>query len=82
MFFQLPVLTSNNVVWVNVFAVLFDEAQLVVKTSTTGHGPVDHEVIHLFIEPQNFLLMFLIRKFKGFYLIVTLGKFCVFFFDG
>ena len=51
MFFQLPVLTSNNVVWVPFFTVLFDEAQHVVKTSTTGYVSVCYEVINLFIEP-------------------------------
>ena len=71
MFFKLPVLTSNNVVWVPFSAILFDEAQHVIKTSTAGHVPVCHEVINLFIKPQNFLLMFVIRIFKGLYLIVT-----------
>ena len=71
MFLKLPVLTSNNVVWVSLFAVLFDETQHVVKTLTPGYVPVCCEVINLFVEPQNFLLMFLIRKLKGLYLIVT-----------
>ena len=75
MFFQLSVLTSNNLVWVNLSAILFDEAQHVVKTSTTGYVPVCYDVINLFIEPQNFLLIFLIYILKGWYLIV-------FFFDG
>ena len=57
MFFQLPVLTLNNVIWVNLFAVLFDKTQHVVETSTAGYVPVCHEVIGLFIEPENFLLM-------------------------
>ena len=35
-FFQLLVLTLNNVAWVNLSAILFDETQYVVKTSTTG----------------------------------------------
>ena len=39
-FFQLLVLISNNVIWMNVFAVLFDEAQHVVKTSAGGYVPV------------------------------------------
>ena len=62
MSFQLSVLISNNVVWVPFFTVLFDEAQHVVKTSTTGYVPVCYEVINLFIEPQNFLSMFFISK--------------------
>ena len=36
MFCQLSVLTSNNVVWVPFFTVLFDEARHLVKTSTTS----------------------------------------------
>ena len=39
------------------FAILFNEAQLVVKISTTGYVPVFYEVINLLIKPQNFLLM-------------------------
>ena len=77
MFFQLPVLTSNNVVWVNFFAILFNETQHVVTTSAMGCVPVCYEVVNLFIEPQNFLLMglvfFFISKLKGLYLIVTVG---------
>ena len=42
MFFKLSILTSNNVVWVNFFAILFDETQHVVKTSTTGYVPIDY----------------------------------------
>ena len=71
MFFQLLVLTSNNVAWVNFFPVLFHETQHVFKTSAAGYVPVCYEVINLFIKPQNFLLMFFICKLKGFYLIVT-----------
>ena len=71
MFFQLFVLTSNNVVWVNFFAVLFDEAQHVIKASTAGYVPVCYEVINLFIKPQSFLLMLFISKPKSFYLIVA-----------
>ena len=52
-------------------AILFDETQHVVKTSTTGYMPVFYEVTNLFIKLQNFLLMLLISKLKGFYLIVT-----------
>ena len=70
MFFQLLVLTLNNVIWMNFFAVLFDEARHVVKTSAAGCVPVIYEVINLFIEPQNFLLFFLC-KLKGFYLFAT-----------
>ena len=80
MFFQLLVLTSNNVIWINLFAVLFDEAQHIVNTTATGYVPVCYEVINLFIEPQNFLLMFFICKLKDLYLIVTAcdGLFMVF----
>ena len=63
-FFKLSTLTLNNVIWVNFSAIVFSEAQLVVKISTTGYVPVFYEVINLFIKPQNFLLM-------GLYLIVT-----------
>ena len=71
MFFKLPILTSNNVLWMPFSAILFDETQYVVKTSTTGYVPVIFEVINIFIKSQNFLLMLLISKLKGFYLIVT-----------
>ena len=75
-FFKLPILTSNNVIWVDLFATLFDEAQHVVKISATGYVPVFYEVINLLffffpglpmllIEPQTFLLMFFICKLKG-----------------
>ena len=77
MFFKLSVLTSNNVIWVNFSAIVFDETQHVfdetqhvVKTSTMGYVPICYEIINLFIEPQNFLFMFFICKLKGFYLIV------------
>ena len=66
-FFKLSILTSNNALWVSLFAILFDETQHVVKTSTTGYVPVFYEVINLFIELENVMLM-------GLYLIV-------FFFD-
>ena len=69
MFFKLPVLTSNNVVWMPFSAILFDEAQHVVKTSAAGYVSVCYEVINLFIESQNFLLMFLICRLNGLYLI-------------
>ena len=52
MFFKLPVLTSNNLTWVNLFSILFDEVQHVVKISTTGYVPVSYEVINLFIKLQ------------------------------
>ena len=48
----------------------FDETQHVVKTSTTCYVPVFYEIINLFIELQNFLLMFFICKLKGLYLII------------
>ena len=67
-FFKLSILTLNNVKWVRLFAILFDEAQNVVKTSTTSYVSVFYEFINLFIKLQNFLLM-------GLYLII-------FFFDG
>ena len=71
MFFKLSILTSNNVIWVNFSAILFDETQHVVKISMAGYLPVCYEIINLSIEPQNFLLMLFICKLKGFYLIVT-----------
>ena len=58
MFFKLSILTSNNVIWVNFIAVLFDETQYVAKISTMNYLPVSDEVINLFIKPQNFLSMF------------------------
>ena len=67
-FFKLSILTLNNVIWMRLFAILFDEAQNVVKTSTTSYVSVFYEFINLFIKLQNFLLM-------GLYLII-------FFFDG
>ena len=63
-FFKLSILVLNNVIWVDLFAILFDEAQHVVKISTTGYVPVFYEVINPFIKPQNFQLM-------GLYLTVT-----------
>ena len=80
MFFKLSVPTRNNVIWLNFSTILFYETQYIVKTSTTGYVPVCYEVINLFIEPQNFLLMFLICKLKDLYLIVTAcdGLFMVF----
>ena len=67
MLFKLLVLASNNIVWVSLFAVLFDEAQRVLKTAVAGYVPVFYEIINLFIKPQNFLLMFFICKLKGFF---------------
>ena len=55
-FFKLSILTSNNVIWVGLLAILFNEAQHVVKTSTTGYVPVFYEVINLFIKPQDFFV--------------------------
>ena len=75
-FFQLPILTSNNVIWVRLFTVLFDKTQHIVKTSTTGYVPVCYEVMNLFIKPQNFLLMCFICKCKGLYLIVMACVVC------
>ena len=57
MFFQLPVLTSNNILWVPFPTIRFEETQYLVKTSTASHVPVCYEVINLFIKPQNFLLI-------------------------
>ena len=71
MFFKLSIPTSNDVIWVNLSAILFDKTWHVVKTSTTGYVLVCYEVIDLFVEPQNFLLMFFICKLKGLYLLVT-----------
>ena len=71
MFFKLSILRSNNVAWMPFSTILFNETQHVVKISTTSYVPVFYEVINLFIKLQNFLLMLLISKLKGFYLIVT-----------
>ena len=57
--------------WLNFSAILFDETQHNVKTSTGGYVSVSYEFISLFIEPQNFLVMFFICKLKGFYLVFT-----------
>ena len=86
MFFELSVLTSNNVIRVNFSTVIFDETQHVVKTFTTGYVPACHEIVNLFMKHQNFLLMdlafFFIGRLKGLYLIVMVGKCCIFFFNG
>ena len=66
-FFKMPILASNNVVWMPFSAILFDETQHIVKISTTCYVPVFYKFINLFIKPQNFMLM-------GLYLII-------FFFD-
>ena len=70
MFFKLPILTSNNIVWVNLFPILFDETQHVVKTSTAGDVPVCYEIVNLFIKLQYFLVFFFIPTLKDLYLIV------------
>ena len=80
-FLKLPILASNNVVWMNFSAVLFDETQHVVKTPTSGCVPVFYEIVNLFIKPENFLLILLICKLKGFYLVVTVGICRILFFD-
>ena len=49
-FFKMPILASNNVIWMPFFAILFDETQHVVKISTTGYVPVFNEAINLFIK--------------------------------
>ena len=85
MFFQLLVLGSNNLIWVEFSAVLFDKTQHLVKTFTAGYVPVCYEVINLFIKPQNFLLMFFICKLKGLWfdylflrwLVAVLPLFCL-----
>ena len=71
MFFQAPVLTSKDVIWVNFSAIFFDEAQHVIKTVAAGYVPFCYEVINAFIKPQNFLLMGFICKLKGLYLTDT-----------
>ena len=53
-FFKLPILTSNSIIWVNFFTVLFDEAQHVVKVSTTGYVLVFYEVIISFLNLKIF----------------------------
>ena len=63
-FFKPSILASNNIIWVDLFAILFDQAKHVVKISTMGYVPAFYEVISLLIKLQNFLLM-------GLYLIVT-----------
>ena len=72
MFFQLLILTPNNVIWKDFSAILFDETQHVVNASSAGYVPLCYEVINLIIKPQNFLLMFFLCKLKGLYLIVFL----------
>ena len=72
MLFKLLVLTSNNVVLVNFSAILFNEIRHVAETSTVSYVSVCYEPINLFIEPQNFLLIFFICKLKGLYLIVMI----------
>ena len=82
MIFKMPILTSNNVVWMPFSSILFDETQHVVKTSATGYIPVSYKIINLCIKLQNFLLMPLTSKLKGFYLIDTVcDGLPMFFFD-
>ena len=69
-FFKLSILTSNNVIWMGLFSIFFNEAQHVIKISMTGYVPAFYEVINLFIKPQTFLLMFFICKLKDLYLII------------
>ena len=64
-FFKLSIFTLDNVIWMDLLAILVNEEQHVVKTSTMGYVPVFYEVINLFIKSQNFLLM-------GLYLIIIL----------
>ena len=71
MFLKLLILAPNNVIWANFSTILFDKIQNVVKTHTAGYLSVCFEIINLFIEPQNFLLIFFLCKLKGFYVIVT-----------
>ena len=61
-FSKLSISTSNNIIWGSLFAILFNEAQHVVKISTTGYVLVFYEVINLFVKLQHFLLMFFICK--------------------
>ena len=75
-FFQLLVLTPNNVIWVNFFAILFNEAQHFVKISTMDYVPVFYEVINLFIKPKKVLLMVFICKFQDLYLISFSSMVC------
>ena len=74
-FFKLSILTWNNVIWVSLFAIFFNEAQHVIETSTMGYVPVFYEVINLFIKPQNVLLMLFLCILERLYLII-------FFFNG
>ena len=53
-FFKQSILASNNVILVHLFAILFDEAQHIVKIYTTGYVLVFYEVINLFIKLQIF----------------------------
>ena len=77
-FFELSILASNNVIWVGLLALLFNKAQHIVKTYTTGYVFYEvinilffsfHELSMIFIKPQNLMLMgpafFFICKLKG-----------------
>ena len=55
-FFKLSILTPNNAIMVDLFTILFDEAQHVVKISTMEFVPVFYEIVNFFIKPQNFML--------------------------
>ena len=46
-FFKLYILTLNNVIWVDLLAILFNEAQHVVKISTTGYMPAFSSIFSL-----------------------------------
>ena len=46
-FFKLCILTLNNVIWVDLLAILFNEAQHVVKISTMGYMPVFSSIFSL-----------------------------------
>ena len=75
--FKLSILTLNNVIWVGLLAILFDEAQDVVKISTAEYVPVFNDVINLLNKPENFLLMRLICKLEGLYLIIFSSIACL-----
>ena len=49
-FFKMPILTSNNVIWMLFSAIFFYKAQHIVKIFTTGYVPVFYDVINLSIK--------------------------------
>ena len=51
---------------------LMKRSTLPKHSRRASYMPVCYEAINLFTEPQNFMLMFLICRFKGLYLIVFL----------